>query len=96
VEQDAILYELLLKSGFEVTTAIEPLSIEGKKVFSIADGELLICFEKQLTHEVIKAIAASKPTRVIYLDEGFQDNDQLKTNAVQMLKSKGVVNFRAV
>lgn len=95
-EQEAILYELLLKSGFEVTTAIEQLSIEGKKVFSIADGELLICLEKQLTHEAIKAIAERKPARVICLDEGFQDNDQLKTNAVQMMKSKGVVNFRTV
>jgi adenine-specific DNA-methyltransferase len=95
-EREAILYELLLKSGFEVTTAIEQLTIEGKKVFSIAEGELLICLEKQLTHEVIKAIAERKPTRVICLDEGFQDNDQLKTNAVQMMKSKGVVNFRTV
>lgn len=95
-EQEAILYELLLKSGFEVTTSIEQLSIEGKKVFSIAEGELLICLEKQLTHEVIKAIAERKPTRVICLDEGFQDNDRLKTNAVQMMKSKGVVNFRTV
>ncbi|MCA0235866.1 MAG: site-specific DNA-methyltransferase [Bacteroidetes bacterium] len=95
-EQEAILYELLLKSGFEVTTSIEQMSIEGKKVFSIAEGELLICLEKQLTHEVIKAIAERKPTRVICLDEGFQDNDQLKTNAVQMMKSKGVVNFRTV
>jgi adenine-specific DNA-methyltransferase len=95
-EQEAILYELLLKSGFEITTAIEQLTIEGKKVFSIAEGELLICLEKQLTHEAIKAIAERKPTRVICLDEGFQDNDQLKTNAVQMMKSKGVVNFRTV
>jgi len=95
-EQEAILYELLLKSGFEVSTVIEQLTIEGKKVFSIAEGELLICLEKQLTHEVIKAIAERKPTRVICLDEGFQDNDQLKTNAVQMMKSKGVVNFRTV
>ena len=95
-EQEAILYELLLKSGFEVTTVIDQLTIEGKKVFGIADGELLICLEKQLTHEVIKAIAERKPTRVICLDEGFQDNDQLKTNAVQMMKSKGVVNFRTV
>jgi len=95
-EQEAILYELLLKSGFELTTAIEQLTIEGKHVFSIAGGELLICLEKQLSHEVIKAMAERKPTRVICLDEGFQDNDQLKTNAVQMMKSKGVVNFRTV
>ena len=94
--QEAILYELLLKSGFELATAVEQLDIAGKKVYSIAGGELLICLEKQLTHEVIKAMAGRQPVRVICLDEGFQDNDQLKTNAVQVMKSKGVVTFRTV
>ncbi|MBF0351704.1 MAG: site-specific DNA-methyltransferase [SAR324 cluster bacterium] len=94
--QEAILYEILLKSGFELTTAIEKLNIESKTVFSIAEGELLICLEKQLTLEVIRAIAERKPSRVVCLDEGFQHNDQLKTNAVQIMKSKGVLNFRTV
>lgn len=102
-KQEAILYELLLKSGFELTTKIEKLSFsaDGRKgrdgaVFSIAEGELLICLDKKLTPEIIKAMAERKPTRVICLDEGFQDNDQLKTNAVQIMKSKGVLNFRTV
>jgi adenine-specific DNA-methyltransferase len=56
----------------------------------------LICLEKELTHEVIKAMAERQPTRAICLDEGFLNNDQLKTNAVQIMKSKGVVNFRTV
>ncbi len=95
-KQDAILYELLLKSGFELTTPIQQVILKGKLVYSVADGELLICLEKELTQEVIKAIADSKPSRVICLDDGFQNNDQLKTNAVQIMKSKGVLNFRTV
>jgi len=95
-EQEAILYELLLKSGFELATPIERVVLEGKTVFSIAGGVLLICLEKQLTHELLQAMAALAPSRVICLDEGFQDNDQLKTNAVQLMKSKGVVNFKTV
>lgn len=94
--QEAILYELLLKSGFELTTHFEKLSIEGKTVFSIAKGELLICLEHDLTNDLIKSMAELQPTRVICLDEGFHNNDQLKTNAVQIMKSKGVVNFRTV
>lgn len=95
---EAILFELLLKSGFSLTTPIEQLTIEGKKVFSIAEGELLICLEDELTHELLKAIAELKPSRVICLDKSFKgDNaDALKTNAVQIMKSKGVVNFRTV
>jgi adenine-specific DNA-methyltransferase len=95
-QEESILYEILLKSGFELTTSIEKLEIEGKTVYSIADGDLLICLEKGLTQELIKAIAEKQPTRVICLDEGFQNNDQLKTNAVQIMKSKNVVSFRTV
>ncbi|MBX2896382.1 MAG: site-specific DNA-methyltransferase [Cyclobacteriaceae bacterium] len=95
-KQEAILFELLLKSGFKLTTPIEQLTIEGKHVFSIADGLLLICLEKELTNDLIKAIAERQPSRVICLDEGFHNNDQLKTNAVQIMKSKGVLNFRTV
>lgn len=95
-KQEAILFELLLKSGFELTTPIEQLTLEGKLVYSIAEGQLLICLEKELKNEVIKAIAERQPSRVICLDDGFQNNDQLKTNAVQIMKSKGVLNFRTV
>lgn len=97
-EQEAILYELLLKSGFELTTPIQKITLAGKTVFCIAKGQLLICLEKELTHDCIKAMAERLPTRVICLDEGFQGKnaDALKTNAVQIMKSKGVVNFRTV
>jgi adenine-specific DNA-methyltransferase len=97
-EQEAILYELLLKSGFELTTPIEKLTLAGLTVFSIAEGQLLICLEKELSHDCLKAMAELHPTRVICLDEAFKGTnaDALKTNAVQIMKSKGVVNFRTV
>ena len=95
-DQEAILYELLLKSGFELTTMMEKLEIEGKTVFSIGEGELLICLERELTNELIKAMAERKPVRAICLDEGFQNNDQLKTNAALIMKNKGVVKFQTV
>ena len=96
--QESILFELLLKSGFELTTPIEKLTLADKTVYSIAGGQLLICLEKELTNEVIKAMAELQPTRVICLDEAFTgaNADALKTNAVQIMKSKGVVNFRTV
>ena len=87
-----------LKSGFELTTPIETLTLAGKTVFSIAEGQLLICLEKEITHDCIKAMAEKEPSRVICLDEAFTGTnaDALKTNAVQIMKSKGVVNFRTV
>ena len=91
-----ILFELLLKSGFEITTPIEQITLAGKPVFSIAEGELLICLDKDLNNEVLKAIAEKQPSRVLCLDEGFKGSDELKTNAVKIMESKGVVNFRTV
>lgn len=94
--QEDILYEILLKSGFPLTTKIEQISLAGKTVFSIAEGAMLICLEKELTAEVMKAIAEKKPIRVVCLDAGFKGNDQLKTNAVQIMKSKKITDFRTV
>ena len=94
--EEAILYELLLKSGFSLTTKVEKIELEGKQVFSVEDGALLICLEKKLTHQLIKAMAERKPVRVICLDEGFQNNDQLKANAVLIMKSNNVLKFQTV
>ncbi len=83
-----ILYELLLKAGFELTTKIEKRNIVEKEVFSIAEGALLICLEKDVTAELIDALAEADPIQVICLDEAFKGNDQLKTNAVQTFASR--------
>jgi adenine-specific DNA-methyltransferase len=93
---DDILYELLLKSGFPLTTRVETLSLAGKRVYSVADGALLICLERGLTLELMRALAAQNPQRVVCLDEGFAGNDQLKVNAVQIFKGAGVESFKTV
>jgi adenine-specific DNA-methyltransferase len=94
--QDDILFEILLKSGFPLTTRIETLTLAGKTVFSVAEGMMLVCLEKELTEAVIKEMAIRKPERVVCLDQGFAGNDQLKTNAAQTMKAKGVTSFRTV
>lgn len=95
-KEEDLLFELLLKSGFPLTTKVESIVMEEKTVYSISDGAMLICLEKGLTLELIRALADRKPERAILLDEGFAGNDQLKTNAVQIMKSKGVTSFRTV
>ncbi|MCJ7530803.1 MAG: site-specific DNA-methyltransferase [Anaerolineales bacterium] len=91
-----ILFEILLKSGFPLTTPVETLTLAGKQVFSVAGGALLVCLEPELTMEVIRAMAAQKPERVVCLDSGFDGNDQLKTNAVQIFKTQGVPSFKTI
>jgi adenine-specific DNA-methyltransferase len=91
-----ILFEILLKAGFELTLPIKELTLVDKKVYSVEDDALLICLENELNEDVIRAIAAKEPARFVCLDAGFKDNDQLKTNAVQIMKSHNVHDFKTV
>jgi len=104
---DDILYEILLKSGFPLATPVETLTFprhpdplppgeREKIVHSVAGGALFICLERELTLELIRAMAEARPERVVCLDEGFAGNDQLKANAVQIFKTKGVTTFKTV
>ena len=91
-----LFYEILLKSGFALTTPVEKLTLAEKTVYSVAGGALLVSLDRALTLEVIRAIAERKPERVVCLDIGFAGNDQLKANAVQIFKTKGVTSFKTV
>ena len=91
-----ILYELLLKSGFPLTTSVETLTLAEKQVYSVADGALLICLEEGLSLELIRAMAERQPERVVCLDAGFTNDDELKVNAVQTFKTAGVTSFKTV
>ena len=83
-----IVQEILLKSGFPLSTKVETMTLAGSEIFSIESGDLLICLETDITSELIEALAEAKPLQVICLDEGFKGNDQLKANAVQTFKTQ--------
>jgi adenine-specific DNA-methyltransferase len=91
-----LLFEILLKRGFPLTTPVEALSLAGHEVFGVAGNGMLICLERDLSLDLIRAMADLTPECVVCLDEGFAGNDQLKTNAVQIFKTKGVAKFLTV
>ena len=93
---DDLLYEILLKSGYPLTTTVKRISLDGQTFYSVAGGLLLVCLENEIKHELIKGMADRKRERVVCLDEGFAGNDQLKANAVQTMKAKGVTSFKTV
>jgi len=96
-EQESILYELILKSGYPLTTSIEEKEIEGKTIYSIQDDALLIYLDDSLTFEILDKMAEMGPNRVVCLDKSFsgEQADALKTNAVQLFKSHDIA-FRTV
>ncbi len=89
-----LLAEILLKTGFPLDTPITTVTIAGTDVYQVADPGFLVCLAEKVDAPLIKAIAATKPHRVVILDAAFQGNDALKTNAVQAFKDQGVEMFR--
>ena len=90
-----ILFELLLKAGRSLTAKIEKKKVEGKTVYSIEDGTLLICLEERVTAKALRGMMGLKPRQVICLDNAFGGNDQLKTNTVLEMRDHEI-EFRTV
>ena len=80
-----MVYEFLLKSGKDLNSKIE----KKDSFFKINGTELVLLLEKA-TQEIIDAVIAEKPTKVIALDKLFKGNDQLKTNTVLQMKDAGI------
>ena len=47
--------------GVLLSSKIEEKIIAGKKVFNVADGFLIACFDIDVTEETVKAVAQEKP-----------------------------------
>ena len=80
--QEALLFEILLKAGFQPTEKAAVKEFAGIPVFSIAEGALLICLAEKITKELIDKIIEANPQQFICLDSAFDGNDQLKSNTV--------------
>lgn len=85
--QEDLLYELLIKSGVKPTESIVSIELGGHKVFSVADGSLLVHLEDNIDKALIDAVLAHKPVQFICLDKAFHGNDQLKANAVKTFET---------
>jgi adenine-specific DNA-methyltransferase len=93
-EIDNMAWEILINSGYELTTPLERAKIADTPVYSIAENEQILLLES-LSQEAIDEIIKRKPGRVVCLDRLFNGNDQLKTNTVLQMKDAGV-EFRTV
>jgi adenine-specific DNA-methyltransferase len=87
---DALLYELALKSNLPLTSKITASKIGEQSFYDVADGALVICLARKLTQETLRGLMARTPKSVICLDIAFVGNDQLKANTVLEMKSHGI------
>jgi adenine-specific DNA-methyltransferase len=85
-----VLFELMLKSRYQLTTPVELAMIESCEVWKIADSEMVVVIDSGLTVEVIREIASWKPISVVILDRCFVGDDSLKANARKIFEDAKV------
>ena len=94
--EEDLLYEILIKTGYDLTTPVKSLKLADKKVYSVEKNALLICLDRKITKDLIIEMAKLKPARVVCLDIGFDNSDHLKTDAMETFKSHGVIDFKTI
>src|SRR5699024_7563588 len=93
-EQD-VVYEMMLKMGLDLTYPIDEIDVDGKTIYSIGFGYLMICLAENIDISVaekmieIKKENALDEFRTIFRDEGF-NSDTAKTNVKETLRSAGL------
>ncbi len=81
-----IIFEIMLKWGYELTYPIEKAEFAGYGCYSVAAGDLICCMEPGLTVDALEAIAAEQPRRVFIMDSVFGYDDSLKLDALAIFK----------
>ena len=81
-----LLFQVMLDLGVLLSSKIEESVIAGKKVFSVADGYLIACFDKDVTDETVKAIAQKHPFYAVFRDAGMA-SDSVMTNFEQIFET---------
>lgn len=104
--EDDLLYEILIKYGIELTTKINRHSIDGKTVYEMGAGSLIVCLAESLSTAVADGIGklykevspegVDGNCRVVFKEAGFYGSDEVKTNTLLILKQHGITNVATV
>ena len=90
-----LLFQVMLDLGVLLSSPIEVKEIAGKKVFNVADGFLLACFDHDVTEETVKAIAQMKPYYAVFRDSSMA-NDSVATNFDRIFETYSPETVRKV
>jgi len=90
-----LLFQVMLDLGVLLSSKIEETVIGGKKVFNVADGYLMACFDNDITDEVIREIAKKKPYYAVFRDSSLA-SDSVATNLEQIFDTYSPSTIRKV
>lgn len=90
-----VVYEIILKMGLDLTYPVDELDVNGRKIYSVAFGALMICLDDHITKEIADGMVSlyqeyqPELWKVVFKDNGFED-DSAKTNIKEQLKAAGL------
>lgn len=90
-----LLFDAMLKLDTPLSSKIEKITIAGKTVYNVAQGHLMACFDKNVTDEVITAIAKEMPSYFIMRDSS-QADDSVAINFEQIFNTYSPQTVRRV
>ena len=90
-----LLFDAMLKLDTPLSSKIERITIAGKTVYNVAQGHLMACFDKNVTDEVITAIAKEMPSYFVMRDSSLA-NDSVAINFEQIFNTYSPQTVRRV
>jgi len=82
-----LLFDCMLRWGVELSLPLSSQKVDGCTLHNVNDGDLVACFDGNVTEKVIDAIAALSPVRVVFRDSSFNEAAN-KMNLFELFKQK--------
>ena len=80
-----LLFGCMLDWGVQLSLPMTTEEVDGKKIYTINEGDLVACFDEKVTDNVVRAMAEKQPLRVIFRDSCFE-RDADKINIYETFK----------
>lgn len=81
-----LLFQVMLELGATLDSKIETSVVADKTIYNVADGFIVACFDKNVTDEVVTAIAKMQPLYAVLRDTSMA-TDSTATNFEQIFKT---------
>ena len=82
-----LLFGSILAWGLQLDLPMQTEEVDGCKIYTVNEGDLVACFAEKVTDKVIEAMAEKEPLRVLFRDSCF-DSDDKKINLFETFKQK--------
>lgn len=97
-----LLFGAMLSWGVQLSLPMTTEEVDGCKIYTVDGNGLVACFAENVTENVVKAMAAKQPLRVLFRDSCFGE-DKTKINIFELFKqqldwdeSESIQNIRVI